>query len=414
MTWKVVYTTDDLADAAPEAVDGTAAAVGSASDVAREDHVHALGPLVANLACATNKITGLGAPSGDTDAATKGYVDGLIEGLSYKGVCDAVAVANVAALSGTTTIDDVSLVADDVLLLTAQSSADENGPYVIAAGAWTRPDNFAIGSGARSSFWFISEGTTYADTRWVCTDDAGSDVVDTDNLTIVQFGGAADVTAGDGLSKAGNTIDVNVDDSGIEISADTLQLKAGGITNVEVNAGAAISLSKLDWASVQFISIGDNTDTEVYIEANIGNGTEPRIRYDITSNAWEMRAEGGGYVAIGSSSGDIEAVTTNAGSGLTGGVTSGDAVLQVVVDDDTIEISTNTLQVKADGIGTTELDATVTLDFFAAPTGELDFNEQEVLDFRLKGYTTAGRPTPSNQGVMIYDTDLDRPMIWVV
>ena len=45
-----------------------------------------------------------------------------------------VAVANVAALTGTTTLDSVAVVADDVVHLTAQSSGDENGPWVIQAG----------------------------------------------------------------------------------------------------------------------------------------------------------------------------------------------------------------------------------------------------------------------------------------
>lgn len=144
-------------------------------------------------------------------ATIKAYVDGRIEGLITKGSARALAAANVASLSGTTTIDGVSLVADDVVVLTAQTTGTENGAWQVKASTWERPDNFAAGSSAAASFWFITEGTTYADTRWWCTDDAGSDVVGTDALTIEQFSGATEITAGDGLQKTGNTLAVAAD-----------------------------------------------------------------------------------------------------------------------------------------------------------------------------------------------------------
>ena len=61
--------------------------------------------------------------------------------------------------------------------------------------------------------------------------------------------------------------------------------------------------------------------------------------------------------SAGTGSGDMTAVNTNAGSGLSGGAASGDATLQVVVDDSTVEIATNTIQVKDDGITSAKLAA---------------------------------------------------------
>lgn len=58
--------------------------------------------------------------------------------LSFKKAVRAVATTNVASLSGTTTIDGVSLVAADRVLLVGQSTGSQNGVYTVAAGAWSR------------------------------------------------------------------------------------------------------------------------------------------------------------------------------------------------------------------------------------------------------------------------------------
>jgi hypothetical protein len=73
----------------------------------------------------------------------------------------AASTANVASLSGTTTIDGVSLIAGDRVLLKDQTTGAQNGIYVIAAGAWSRAtdfdtDNTEVISGATV---MVTEGT---------------------------------------------------------------------------------------------------------------------------------------------------------------------------------------------------------------------------------------------------------------
>lgn len=166
-------------------------------------------------------------PTADHHAASKAYVDSVAQGLIIKDSVRALADADVSSLSGTTTIDGVSLIAGERVLLTAQTSgsgAIDNGIWVVQSGAWTRPTDFATGDGCASSFTFVEEGTDYADSGWVCTTDAGSDVIDTNANNWTQFSGAGQVEAGDGLSKSGNTIDVNPGD-GIQISSDTVAVE---------------------------------------------------------------------------------------------------------------------------------------------------------------------------------------------
>jgi hypothetical protein len=80
------------------------------------------------------------------------------------------------------------------------------------------------------SFFFIEEGTTNADNGYVATHN-GSPTLGSDAITFAQFSGAGQISAGAALTKTGNTIDVDVDDSSIEITTDSLNVKALGITN---------------------------------------------------------------------------------------------------------------------------------------------------------------------------------------
>ena len=75
---------------------------------------------------------------------------------------------------------------------------------------------------------------------------------------------------------------------------------------------------------------------------------EGKIIYDTGSDSLKYY-NGSAWINL-DGSGDISAVNTASGSGLSGGATSGAVNLQVVVDDTTLEISTNTIQAKTAAI----------------------------------------------------------------
>ena len=75
---------------------------------------------------------------------------------------------------------------------------------------------------------------------------------------------------------------------------------------------------------------------------------EGKIIYDTGSDSLKYY-NGSAWINL-DGSGDISAVNTASGSGLSGGAASGAVDLQVVVDDVTIEISTNTIQAKTAAI----------------------------------------------------------------
>jgi len=125
---------------------------------------------------ATTSGTIANTPSGSTDIANKAYVDTVAQGLDTKASVVAGTTANIT-LSGTQTIDGVVLIAGDRVLVKNQTTTANNGLYLCAASSWTRTtdmDNWAEVPGA---YVFVEQGTTLADTGWVCTSDAGGAIV---------------------------------------------------------------------------------------------------------------------------------------------------------------------------------------------------------------------------------------------
>lgn len=176
------------------------------------------------------KITNLATPVSATDAATKGYVDAVKQALDVKDSVRAATTANIT-LSGTQTIDGVALVANDRVLVKDQTTASENGIYVVAAGAWSRATDADISADVTAGmFTFVEEGTTNADSGWVLTTNAPI-TLGTTSLTFTQFSGAGQVVAGNGLTKTGNTLDVGTASaSRIVVNADNIDLATSGVT----------------------------------------------------------------------------------------------------------------------------------------------------------------------------------------
>jgi hypothetical protein len=152
------------------------------------------------------KITNLADPTSDQDAATKYYVDSVAQGLDVKASVKAATTANIT-LSGAQTIDGISIVAGDRVLVKDQTASQNNGIYVAASGAWARSSDANTWDELISAYTFVEEGATYADTGWVCTINAGG-TLGTTPITWSQFSGAGTYVAGTGLTLSGNTFSI--------------------------------------------------------------------------------------------------------------------------------------------------------------------------------------------------------------
>lgn len=244
--------TPALGTATPIAITGTASA-GTATTPSKEDHSHAFTP-TQDLSMATFKLTNLGTPTADADAATKAYVDGVAQGLDVK---DSVRAGTTTAgtlassFANGSVIDGVTLATGNRILIKNQATDSENGIYTVnASGAPTRSTDMNLAAEFAGAFTFIEEGTSLADTGWVCTTN-NPVTIGTTPITWSQFSGAGTYLAGDGLTLVGNTFNVGAG-SGITVGADTVSID----TAVVVRKYA--------------VSIGDGSATSYTITHNLG------------------------------------------------------------------------------------------------------------------------------------------------
>ena len=218
---------------------------------------------VDQLASATNPVTGV-TPTSDNHFATKSYVDGVSQGLDVKDSCVAATTGNITiatALNNGDTLDGVSLSTNDRVLVKDQSSASENGIYIVGSSP-ARADDLAAGADAAGMFTFVEKGTVNADNGFVCSSDKGSAVVGTNNLTFVQFSGAGQITAGDGLDKSANTLSVDLKSNGglvIESTEIAVDLAASSITGtLAVSDGGTGATSASAARTALGLAIGTN------------------------------------------------------------------------------------------------------------------------------------------------------------
>ena len=157
-----------------------------------------------------------------TQQSIKAYVDSVASGLDVK---DSVRVATTAsitiatALNNGDTLDGVTLANGNRVLVKDQSTASENGIYVVGASP-ARATDLAAGDTAAGFFTFVEEGTVNADIGYVCTSNAGGDTVGTHNLAFAQFSAAGQVTAGTLLDKSGSTLNVDLSEAAAAVMAE--------------------------------------------------------------------------------------------------------------------------------------------------------------------------------------------------
>lgn len=173
---------------------------------------------------AGNKLTNLADPVNIQDAATKNYVDSVAQGLDVKASVRCATTANIT-LSGTQTIDGVSVVAGDRVLVKNQTAPAQNGIYVVAASTWSRSADADTWAELPGAFTFVEEGTTNADTGWACTSNAGG-TIGTTAITWAQFSGAGTYLAGNGLSLTGSTFAVVADGTSLTVSSSGVKISA--------------------------------------------------------------------------------------------------------------------------------------------------------------------------------------------
>jgi hypothetical protein len=198
-------------------------------------------------------------PTNPQDSATKNYVDNVATGLSAKTSCHAATTANITTLAGgaPNTLDGVTLAANDRVLVKDQTTANQNGIYVVstlgtgANGTWTRALDMDAWAEVPSAYTWINQGTANADSGWVCTSDPGG-TLGTTSITWVKFSSAPQPSVGyynnNATHGAGTTI---------TITQTTHLLRASRALHVQVQDNTTGSVELPD------ISVAANGDVTI-------------------------------------------------------------------------------------------------------------------------------------------------------
>lgn len=254
-------------------------------------------PAAANFTTATVA----NAPVSGTDVVNKNYLEYFATGISWKQPVVCGTTTNIT-LSGLQTIDGVTVVAGDRVLVKSQSAPAQNGIYLASASAWSRAPDADTWNELISALVFIESGNTLAGSAWYCTIQPGG-TIGTTAITWSNFSVAATYTAGTGL---------------------TLTDYVFSITNTGVTAGAYGSASKTLTATVNAqgqLTVLAATDIAIANTQVSGLGTMS------TQNASSVAITGGtlnGVTIGGTTAGAITGTTitattfNGAGTGLTG------------------------------------------------------------------------------------------------
>lgn len=223
----------------------------------------------------SNKITNLATPTADTDAANKAYVDAVKQGLDIKDSVRAATTANVdLTTGGTATIDGVSVVAGDRVLVKAQTTASQNGIYIVASGAWTRAvDANSNDKVTPGMFTFVEEGTLNQDTGWVLITD-GAVTLGTSELQFVQFSAAGQIIAGDGLTKTGITINAVGTADRITVNADSIDIASTYVGQNTITTLGTITTGTWNGTTIAVADGGTGATDATTARANLGATTK--------------------------------------------------------------------------------------------------------------------------------------------
>lgn len=241
----------------------------------------------------SQRITNLAAPVGDNDAATKAYVDSQSLGLDVKESVRVASTGNVtvtyAATGGASgrgaitaapnSIDGVSLAAGNRVLLKDQSTGAQNGIWVVTTvgtgsnGVWDRATDWDSDAEVTSgAFMFVEEGTANADSGWTLTTNGNIIVGGASGTAIAfaQFSGAGQITAGNGLTKTGNTLAVGGTANRITVGSTTVDIASTYVGQTSITTLGTITTGTWQGTTIAVNQGGTGATTAAAARTNLG------------------------------------------------------------------------------------------------------------------------------------------------
>jgi hypothetical protein len=220
-----------------------------------------------SVAITGGSVTGMGSPSAGSDVATKTYVDNLVAGLKTRIITRVATTTNVdltADLQNGDTIDGITLVTGNKVLVKNQSDASKNGIYdVVASGTATRNTDYDTIAELAGQIVVVQEGTTNGDTIYLCTTDTDATLGSSNiTFTIIEPANTGTVTS------------VAVADSGSsEFTITGSPVTSSGTISLAVNSinATKIGSGTIDNTEFGYLN-GATSNIQTQIDAKAGAG----------------------------------------------------------------------------------------------------------------------------------------------
>ena len=210
-----------------------------------------------NVSISGGSVTGLGSPSASSDAATKNYVDQAVAGLRTRIIAECATTANVNLTNGLEagdSIDGVTLVAGDRVLVKDQTDATENGLYLaVSSGAASRDPEHDTIAELSGQMIVVNQGSTNDNKIFLCTTDSSASI-GSSNITYSQVTPA----------NVGTVTSVGIADAGAgEFTVGSSPVTSSGNITLAINSIADSKLGTISTAnkvSVSALNIDGATD----------------------------------------------------------------------------------------------------------------------------------------------------------
>ena len=301
-----------------------------------------------SVAISGGTITGLGAPSASSDAATKNYVDNLVTGLKTRIITRVATTANINlsnALENGDTLDGITLATGNKVLVKDQTDATENGIYnVVASGTATRDTDYDTVAELAGQLVIVQEGSTNADKIFLCTTDNSGSIGSVNIVfTVVEPSNVGDVTLNGVQTLTNKTLTSPV-------ISDIVSVSNGNISVLPNGSGKVL----LDGDG----SSGGVAVTDGLVEIKTGTGSVSKVKfYCESSNAHAQTLQAAPHSAASSAVLTLPTATgTLIGTGDTGTL----PLTAIDIDGGTdigADLTTSDLIVVDDGAGGTNRKA---------------------------------------------------------
>jgi hypothetical protein len=211
-----------------------------------------------NVSISGGSVTGLGDPAVSSEAATKNYVDQAVAGLRTRIIAEAATTANInltTDLENGDTLDGVTLVTGDRVLVKDQTDATENGLYiVVASGAASRDPEHDTIAELSGGMVVVNQGTANDNKIFLCTTDSDA-TIGISNITYTQVTPA----------NVGTVTSVGVADAGSsEFTVANSPITSSGTITLEVNAIDNSKITGLGTAAT--LNVGTSANNVVQLD----------------------------------------------------------------------------------------------------------------------------------------------------